>query len=64
MSIQWLFTLLVPTAFAGFYQTQRLLTVTTLSSLAWLALPVGVATCGLGLLIWHAGLARYQSAGS
>jgi ABC-2 type transport system permease protein len=64
MSLQWVFTLIVPIAFAGFYPAERLLSVTTLSLLAWLALPLGLVTFGVGAAVWHAGLARYQSTGS
>lgn len=64
VSLQWVFTLVVPIAFAGFYPAERLLSVTTLSALAWLALPLGLITCAIGATVWHAGLARYQSAGS
>jgi ABC-2 type transport system permease protein len=64
MPLQWLFTLVVPIAFAGFYPSERLLEVTALSRLAWLALPLGLATYAVGALVWHAGLARYQGTGS
>ena len=64
MSLQWLFTLVIPIGFAGFYPAERLLSLTSISLLAWLALPLGLVTCGIGMAVWHAGLARYQGAGS
>jgi len=64
VSLQWVFTLLVPIAFSGYYPAERLLSATTLSALAWLTLPVGLVVFGTGFIVWHVGLARYQSTGS
>lgn len=63
LSLQWVLTVAIPIAFAGFYPADRVLSP-TLSYLAWLALPVGVGVLAAGAAVWHAGLARYQSAGS
>lgn len=64
VSVQWVLTIAVPIAFAGFYPAEQVLAPTSLSLLAWLTLPVGLLVCGAGMVVWHAGLARYQSAGS
>ena len=64
VSLQWVLTVVIPIAFAGFYPAEQLLSPATLSQMAWLALPVGLVVCGTGVAVWHAGLARYQSTGS
>jgi ABC-2 type transport system permease protein len=63
-SVQWLLTVVIPVAFAGFYPAERLLSFATLSLLAWLSLPVGLLVLAIGMSVWHVGLGRYQSAGS
>lgn len=62
--VQLALTLLVPVAFAGYYQSEEILGFATLSRVAWLSLPVGIGTVAVGLVVWHAGLARYQGTGS
>lgn len=54
----------IPLAFAGFFPAEYLARPGTVSGMALLALPVGLACFALGLVAWSAGLARYSSAGS
>jgi ABC-2 type transport system permease protein len=63
-AIQLFISLIVPIAFAGFFPAERILSAGTLSWAAYLSLPVGLVCLGIGLRVWHWGLAHYKSTGS
>jgi ABC-2 type transport system permease protein len=64
VTIQWLLTVVVPIAFAGFFPAAEVLSPESFVWIAWLSLPVGVLAVAVGGVVWHRGLATYQSAGS
>ena len=64
LPVQWILTVLIPIGFAGYYPAEGVMALSAVSALAWLAFPVGLLVLTIGLVVWHTGLARYQSAGS